>query len=696
VEHLKDLAAKKPLFMVFEDVHWIDPTTSDLLNSLIEHVQNLPILLLVTFRPEFNPPWKGHAHVMSLTLTGLDRLQTAALVEQVTGGKWLPEPVLHEILAETDGVPLFVEELTKTVLEAGFSHDEGDRYTPAGPLPGLTIPATLHDSLLARFDRLAPVKEVAQIGAALGREFSHELLAAAAPLRDTELQNALDQLVKAELVFRRGTPPEATYSFKHALVRDAAYGTLLKGKRRQIHARIVAAIEGHFPETAELEPELLAHHCTQAGLTERAIGCWYKAGQRAMARSAMVEAVAQLKQALELVTSLPAGPDRDRQEFSLQVALGSALIAIKGFAASEVRKAYSRARELSREVVGTPEFFSVLYGQYAVHFEGAELEAAHDVAQELLRSAREQRNAAAEVTGHRIVGAVTSQLGRLLVARSHLEKGLALYDAARDRTSGLVYALDSRVVCLHYLSYALLTLGHPEQALARSDEALAHARELTRTNLAEALNCGCTLYQLLRDRQGTRQRADALIALATEHGFPLWLTAGRAARGWALVDDGQIEEGIEQIRRGLAEYRATGAQVFSPYFLALLADAYRRADQAAIGLGLVTDALNRVEQTAGRWLEAELHRLRGELLLTLREPDGLEAEACFGRALAVARGQGARMWELRAATSLARLWQSQGRCTETYDLLAPIHDWFTEGFDTQDLREAKALLDALT
>jgi predicted ATPase len=479
-------------------------------------------------------------------------------------------------------------------------------------------------------------------------------------------------------------------------VREAAHESLLKSRRQQLHARIARALEERWPETVKTEPELLAQHCTEAGLVEQAVEYRLRAGQQALARSATAEAVAQLSRGLELLAGLPDSPERRRREVGLQLGLGPALIAAKGFAAPETGRAYARACELCRELGDTRRLFPALFGQAAVHWQRAEVAAMQEVARELLRSAEEQGDATAEVVGHRLLGNSSFQLGRLAESRAHSEAGIALYDATRDLNSRFAYALDSRVICLHWLSHALLTLGYPSQARARSGEAIAAARPLAHPNtMSQALVSDCTLHQLLRDRREAQEQAVALIALATEHGFPLWLAAGVVVRGWALADGGRVEEGIAVMRRGLADYRATGAETWSPYFLGLLAEAHGRGGQAAAGLRLATDALDRVERTGVRWIEAELHRLRGEMLLALPEADQPEVETCFVRALTVAREQDARLWELRAATSLARLWRDQGRRAEAHDLLAQNHDWFTEGFDTPDLQDAKALLDEL-
>ena len=439
---LAGLAVREPVLALYEDVHWADPTTLELLGRVVDRAQRLSVLVLVTFRPEFVPPWAGHGHVTALSLSRLGRRQAATVVEQVAGDKVIPADVLDQILARTDGVPLFVEELTKTVLESGLLRDQGDHYELDGPLPPLAIPATLQDSLMARLDRLAPIKEVAQVGAAIGRQFSYELLAAVASLPDDRLQDALAQLAEVELVFRRGTPPQASYSFKHALVRDAAYASLLRSKRQQLHARIARALEERFPETVEAKPELLARHCTEAGLAEQAIDYWHRAGQRALARSAMAEAAAQLTKGLEVLAGLPDGPERRRRELGLQLVLGPALIAAKGVAAPGTGRTYARACELCRELGDVPELFPALYGRAVVHLQRGELAAALGVAHELLRLAEERGDAAARVTGYRMIGSALSQLGRPVESRDHLETALALYDPVRDRTSALVYALD--------------------------------------------------------------------------------------------------------------------------------------------------------------------------------------------------------------------------------------------------------------
>ncbi|MGD9507233.1 MAG: AAA family ATPase [Geminicoccaceae bacterium] len=693
VGQLEGMARRGPVLVVWEDAHWADPTSLEFLGLVIDRVQTIRALVVITFRPEFVPPWGQHAHVTALTLAGLSRRQAAAMVDRLTEGKALPMQVLDQIVGKTDGIPLFVEELTKAVLEIGLLRDEGDRYELTGPLPALAIPATLHDSLMARLDRLARVKEVAQIGAVIGREFSYDLLAAVAPFPEDELPEALAQLCRSQLVFGRGTPPGATYVFKHALVQDAAYGTLLRGRRQHLHARIAGTLEERFPKAATSRPELLAHHFTEAGSAETAIGYWLKAAHLALARSATAEAIAQLNKGLALLDGMDEGTGRRRLELELelQTALGGALIAAKGFAARETGRAWARARELCRETTDSAQLAKVLYGQYVYYQVGGQLEISRQVAEELLRIGRDQGDGFLQLMGYRTVGIAAITVGELREARQHLERALGLCDAARHRVLAVTHTFDPRVAILSYLSWALAGLGHPDQAATCGRDALADARSLAHfSSIAFALFLGSVRCQLLRDRQGAREHAEELISLASEQDFPFWLAGARVVRGWALAHEVCAEEGLAQMREGLATYTATGAGYLLPYFGALLAEAQ---SPASLEDGVLDEALARAERNGERWFEPELHRLRGELLL--RRPDSEGAEACFRRAIGAARGRGMRQWELRASMSLARLWAERGKRDEARELLAPIYRWFTEGFETPDLTEARELLDML-
>jgi class 3 adenylate cyclase/predicted ATPase len=696
VEQLAGLAGQRPVLAVYEDAHWIDPSTFELLGLVIQRVQRLPALVLITFRPEFVPPWTSHAHVTRLSLSRLTRRHGSDIALRVTGGRVLPAEVLEQIVSRTDGVPLFIEELTKAVVESGLLQDAGGRLELTGPLPPRAIPTTLYDSLMARLDRFAPVKEVAQIGAVFGREFSYQLLAAVIDIPAAQLDQALGQLVASELVFQRGTPPEAMYSFKHALVQDTAYQSLLRSKRHQLHAKIARMMEERFPEIAEARPELLAHHFTEAGLASQAIVYRQRAGERDLERSAYAEAISQLKQGLELLEALPDRPERVRQELSLRLALGSALTATRGYADPEVGDAYLQARELCRELgEAPPQLFPALHGLYRFYHVRGQLQAAREPGEQLLKMAVSVQDSGLFVEAHRALGVPLFWLGDVTRALENLEQGARLYRAQKHRSHATMFGTDPGVVCLSYGALALWHVGHPEQAYNRSCEALALARNLSHHHsLALALVFAAWLHQFRREPQAAREHAEAAIAICAEQGFPLFMSMGTILRGWALGQEGRGEEGVAQMRRGLADLRATGAGLWQPTFLSLIAEADGRIGQARRGLEVLGEAMAIVDRNDERFYETELHRLKGELLLsTPADPSG--AERCFRIALEIAGRQRAKSLELRAACSLARLCAREGRRSEAHDLVAPIYGSFSEGFGMPDHQEAKALLDQL-
>jgi predicted ATPase len=698
------IAAQQPLLFVMEDMHWVDPSTLELLSLLVDQGPTARILALWTCRPDFSPPWTGRAHCSQVTLHRLTRQQAAEMIRQVAHGKTLPPEVVEQIVTKTDGVPLFVEELTKMVLESGLLQEREEHYALTGPLPPLAIPATLHDSLMARLDRLATVKSLAQLGATLGREFSYDLLQAVSPWDEGTLQRGLHQLVEAEFLYQRGIPPQATYLFKHALIQEAAYQSLLRSTRQQYHQHIAQVVEGHFPELCATQPELLAHHYTEAGLSAQAIPYWQRAGQRALERSANLEAVAHLTKGLELLATLPDTPQRAQQELAMQTTLGPALMAIKGFAAPEVLHAYARARELCQQAGETPQLFQVLRGLWYFYLIRSELRTARELGEHLLTLAQQVGDPVLRVEAHYALGLTLNYLGEFAAAQSHLEQGIALYDPQQHQIHAFRYGQDAGVACRAYVAVTLWWLGYPEQALQRSHEAVALARELAHPfSLGFALFLTSWVPQFRREGQRTQERAEAAIALATEHGLPVFGAGGMIFRGWALAQryaepvagQGHVEEGIAQLQQGLAAWRATGAEALRPYYLALLAEAVGRGGQVEEGLHLLAEALAVANDTGEcRW-DAELHRLQGELLLARPTEHHAEAEIRFRQALEIARQQQAKSLELRAAMSLSRLWQQQGKQQEAHDLLAPIYGWFTEGFDTADLQEAKALLEEL-
>jgi class 3 adenylate cyclase/predicted ATPase len=694
IRQLEGLAKQEPVLMIFEDAHWIDPTSRELLDLIVERVRNLPVLLVVTFRPEFQPSWTGQPRVSMLALNRLDRSDRATLVFQIARGKKLPNEVVDQIIDRTDGVPLFVEELTKSILESGLLREEADRYVLDGPLPPFAIPTTLHDSLMARLGRLSSVRQVAQIGAAIGREFSYTLLRAVSPLAEGELQAALGSLVASELVFQRGTPPEAVYAFKHSLVQDVAHGSLLRDARQRLHARIVDALETLSPELMDSQPELFAQHYAEAGLIEKSVAFWEKAGHSSAARSAMAEAAAQLQKGLRQLAQLAETPERRRQELEVCSALGAVLRFVKGAAAPEMRQAFARARELWEQLGCPSEFLHIPYGQSFYHIRRGEFDLAQRLDEDLLRLSRQRNDAAGLVLGHASAGRTLMYAGRFAPARSHLEEVLALYDPVSHASLGHQSGSHPRVGARGQLGIALFCIGFPDQALAQNDAAIAEALALAHApSVAASLAMAARMLSLAGDSAALDERAGQLIAMATDQGFPSYRAVGTIYRGWGKVMNGDVAEGIALLRSGSNAYSATGAESRISFHIALLAKACEIAGQFEEALALSDDALQIAERIGERWFEAELYRHKGEVLLRRGEP--YAAEQLYRKALTIAEEHEAKLWELRAAVSLAGLDHNQGRRDKARDLLAPVYDWFTEGFDSQDLRRAKALLDAL-
>jgi class 3 adenylate cyclase/predicted ATPase len=692
---LLEEAERQPMLAVYEDLHWADPSTLENIGLLVEQVPTAPMLIVLIFRPQFVPPWPNRSHMTPITLNRLERPQVEAMITQLGGGKALPAEVVQHIVARTDGVPLYVEELTKMLLESVLLQEETDHYALSGELSGVAIPATLQDSLMARLDRLPMVREVAQVGSVLGREFAYEMVKALAAVEESTLQDRLGQLVGAELLYQRGRPPRAKYMFKHALIQDAAYASLLKRTRQQYHQQIAQMLEAEFPETVEAEPELLAHHYTEAGLNEQAVGYWLQAGKRAAQRSANVEAINQLTKGLELLMSLPDTLERARQELELQITLGPVLMAVKGQSSPDTERAYARARELCQQVGETPQLFPVLYGLFRFHMVRAELQTTRELAEQLFSLAQRIQDSALLLEAHRVMGQTMFWLGEMTPARAHLEQEMALYDPQQHRSHAFVYGQDPGVACQSFAGWPIWVLGYPDQALQSVHKALTLAQDLNHPfSLAYALTMAAVVHQFCREAQAVQERADALIALSTEQGFPHWLAYGTILRGWALTSQEERAEGIAQIRQGLVAFRATGAEIQRPYFLSLLAEAYGKIGQPEEGLTALIEALAIVEKTEERNWEAELHRRKGELLL-MQQGQKEKAEECFRKALDIARRQQAKSFELRASMSLSRLWQQQGKQEEAHQLLAEIYGWFTEGFDTADLKEAKVLLEEL-
>jgi predicted ATPase/class 3 adenylate cyclase len=611
---LMEETERQAVLAVWEDLHWADPSTLEVLGLVIDQTPTVRMLTVLTFRPNFLPPWPTRSHLTPLTLNRLERPQVEALVRRLAGGKALPAEVMQQVVSKTDGVPLFVEELTKMVLESTLLRPVNGHYELSGPLPPFAIPATLQDSLMARLDRLSEVREVVQLGAVLGREFAYEVLRMLTTSDEATLQARLGQLVTAELLYQRGRPPRARYVFKHALIQDAAYTSMLKSTRQRAHQQIAQVFAQHFPEVVATQPEVVAHHYTEAGLTTQAVPYWQRAGQRAVERSANVEAIAHFTKGLELLQTLPDIPERSQQDLDLQTTLGPALMATKGYASPEVEKAYTRARELCQQVGETPRLLRVLLGLEAYYVIRAELQTARELGEQCLPLAQRMQDLVGLLQTHYALEMALFHLGEFALARDHFEQGIALYNPQKRRSHRALQ--DPGVACLSYASLVLWSLGYPEQALKRSHQALTLAQELSHPfSSAVALNWTAWLHQYRREAQLTQERAEAEIALSSEQGFPFWAAFGTTLRGWALAEQERGEEWITQIRQGMAAYRAIGSELGRPWFLALLAEAYGKAGQAEEGLSALAEALAAVDKTGERCYEAELHRLKGTLTL---------------------------------------------------------------------------------
>jgi class 3 adenylate cyclase/tetratricopeptide (TPR) repeat protein len=577
---LLELAGQQPVLFIIEDLHWTDPTTLELLNLLIDQTPTASVLVLLTCRPYFQPSWHHHSYITEMTVNRLAQPQIVPMVERIADGKILPPEVLQQIIVKADGVPLFVEEMTKAVLESGHLQEIDGQYELRGSLTSFAIPATLQDSLMARLDRLMTAKVIAQLGATIGRQFSYALLQAVAQLDEVMLQHELSRLVEAEIVYQRSVPPQATYVFKHALIQDAAYESLLKSTRQQYHQRIALVLETQFPEVAEAQPELLAHHYTEAGLSEQAIGYWQRAGERSNARSAYVEAVSHLTKGLELLKTLPQISERARQELDMQIILGQALMATKGFGAPEVEQSYTRARALCPQVEDTPQLFSVLIGLWRFYQSRGQLPTIRELGEQCLTLAQRLQDPTLLLWGHGVLGITLWQLGEFAPATAHLAQGIALYDAQQHYP--LYVGTDPGVLLFSYAAITLWPLGYPDQALQRSRESLTLAHQRSHAfSLVQALNYAALLHQYRREVDAARTHAEAALDLSHAQGFTQRLAVGMIHRGWALAMQGQGDEGIAEIQQGISAWQATGAEIALPYYLTMLAISF--ASYAARG-----------------------------------------------------------------------------------------------------------------
>jgi predicted ATPase/class 3 adenylate cyclase len=692
-------AERQPLLEVWEDLHWADPSTLELLHLVVEQAPTVPLLLVFTYRPEFTLPWPPRSHVTPITLSRLERPQIEAMVISLAGNRTLPAEVMEHIVSKTDGVPLFVEELTKTVLRSGVLRREGDQYVLTGPLSELTIPASLQGSLMARLDRLPTVREVAQLGAVLGREFAYEVLQAIGVLEESKLRDGLGQLVEAELLYQRGRPPRARYIFKHALIQDAAYQSLLKRTRQQYHRRVAELLESKFPEVVEAQPELLARHFTEAGRTSDAVTYWQRAGEKAARRSANEEAIGHLTAALAQLTQLAETPDRARRELEIQWLIGRASLAGRGYASPQAIHGFARARELCALINDASSLCPVLWGVWLCELGAANHLKAAKTAAELIERAERTEDKGALIAGHLAAGVSGVQLGTLTLARHHLSEAISGYRGATQAEATALafdYGVELGAPSYAYACWCQWLLGCPDQASRLNDEALAIVERIRHAyTYSRAFYWSSAFHAYCREWHLVEERATTAIDSARERGLAMVAAVAQIMRGAARAMLRAGDEGMAEIQEAMRAYRQTGARFHGTYYLILLAEALAARGRAEEGLEALDEAATLIEETDERYVEAEMHRLRGALLLAQSADNQTEAERCFHEALDVARRQEAKSLELRAAMSLARLRQRQGRADDARDLLAPVYDWFSEGFDTADLKDAKALLDEL-
>jgi len=688
----------QPLALVFEDLHWIDSETQALLDSLIESLPTARMFVLVNYRPEYQHRWSNKTYYTQLRIDPLPAESAEQLLHSLLGNDLGLEPVKRLLIARTEGNPFFLEESVHTLVETKALVGEPGAYRMAKPIESTQVPATVQAVLAARIDRLpSEEKRLLQSASVIGKDFRFVLLQAIAELADEPLRHGLAQLQAAEFLYEASVFPELEYTFKHALTHEVAYKSLLRASRQNCHERIAHVLEQRFPDIVETQPQLLAHHYTEARLGALALPYWQRAGDRANERAAHTEAISYLSKGLELFKALPETLECRQHELSLYTALGRTLKDVRGYGDPEVEQAYTRARELCRQIGEAPQLFSTLLGLSIYFVVRAELQTARELGEQLLDIARGVQDPVLLVEAHYALGVTCFWLGEFVSARNHLEQGIAHYDPLKHRSHIVLFGQNEGVVCLCRAALVLWYLGYPDQALARGIEAFTLAQELAHpASLAYVRYWVAFLYHHLREVEKTQEWTDASIAVSTEHGFAYWPPQGMMLQGWVLVERGQVAEGIVRMRQGLVALQATGTDIQRAYSLGLLANAYRQIGQISEGLATLDEALAAVDKTGGRWGEAELHRLKGELLMRQAGSNAQQIEICFQQALVVARRQQAKSLELRAAMSLSRLWQKKGKQQQARELLAEIYGWFTEGFDTADLKEAKGLLEELT
>jgi predicted ATPase len=691
LEQLHYYQRRKPTLIICEDLHWIDPSSRELLTRLVTWASTARSIILLTSRNSFPTSWIEQRHVTLLALNRLSPQQCETLAKNVASGKTLPEGVLHELVSKSDGVPLFIEELTKATIYTGVLDEHSDHYELKGLLSVAAIPSTLQDSLTARLDQLSPAKAVAQTASVIGREFSYDLLATVMPLPKTKLLKALNQLIKAEVIFYFGTPSETMYVFKHALLQSAAYDSMVRSKRRLLHRDIGQAIEQHFPEILRKEPELVARHFSAAALPEKAVDYWLQAGQASSERSAYVEATWHLEEGLQVLASLPASPERDQRELALRIALGPALIFTKGAGTQEVEQVYRESLQLCARLPESTLHFAAYWGWWRI---SGNFKIMRERADQLLILAEGLNDPGLSLQAHHCQWAVLFHLGDYDGCRTHIEQGLSLYSSGDYRHHASIFGGHDPQVCAYgEQGQTLWLLGFPEQAREEVQKALAWAEQLRHSgSIVHALDMTLLVHGYRREANLVQTMAEKMIQFSDAHGLPDEWAKGMLFRGWAYAMTGQPEKGIAAIKNGLADLSQTGTKEDFPIYFDMLADAYQRAGDTEQALSTLAEALIQIKHTKSRYWEAEIYRHLGELLLASPTQTVTKAETCLTKALEIAHRQQAKSLELRAATSLAHLRRQQGQPHQGRAMLQSVYDWFTEGFESIDLKNAAALL----
>jgi class 3 adenylate cyclase/predicted ATPase len=694
LEAILSLSVKRAVLCIFEDVHWIDPSTLELLELAMSRVERARVMVVVSFRPEFRHAWSMPANVTLHSLTRLSRSEVTRMIKEMSKEENLSQQTLDQIVEKADGVPLFIEELTtSTIMAPARNRQQRSNFEQPISIGPAKVPETLHDALMERVDRVAQGRRLAQVAAVIGREFSYDLLIAASRTEETDLQSVLSQLEEADIIYRTGISPSVRFAFKHVLLRDAVYSSLLRGRRQEIHADIAAVLEKHFGELAANRPEILAYHYGEAGNNEQAIRCWCEAGRRAIANSANVEAMSHFRNALQLLSALPDTAQRARQEVEIQLALGIPLIAVEGYAAAQTREAFARARTLCLGLDNPPEYFQALFGLWGHAWMGGQNDEALVMANEFTSRAQASPNNILLMMAHRIMGSTLLTAGEFQIARHHFEESIALSRIEGTRRVHDLYMVEPQVASLLLLSWDLWFLGHLDQSLARVSEALAVAQDLQQPYSIAFAHYMTSVVHLLRgDPASALHSADRSLDISREQRFSLYVILSTISRGRALGELGRFGEGVSEIQAGIAEARRTGVGFMMPMMHGWLADVHARSGDNETALPIVEQVLREVGDATGRSWESELHRLRAQILLELSPSKVAEAESYLKRAVEVAGRQGAKALELRAATGLARLWRQQGRADEARNLLESICRWFEEGADTTDLKRARDLL----